>query len=185
MAIDTETTPIDGLILLKPRVFKDARGEFLETYRDEAMREAGIGKPFVQDNISVSRKGTVRGLHYQLPPHGQAKLILAVRGAILDVAVDLRKGSPTYGKHHKVLLSEENRHLFYVPVGFAHGFSVLSEEATVYYKCSGYYEPAAERGVRWNDADLGIDWGVEEPLVSEKDRVQPLFGEVEAVDLAG
>lgn len=182
--MDIEKTDIKGLILLKPRVFKDQRGEFLETFRDETMHKAGISHPFVQDNISVSQRGTVRGLHYQLPPYAQAKLIIAIKGTILDVAVDLRKGSPTYGAHQKVTLSEENRHLFYVPAGFAHGFSVLSESATVYYKCSNYYHPDAERGVRWDDKELAIDWEVSNPLISGKDQVQPLFREVAPVEIS-
>lgn len=175
-------TEIPEVLLFKPTVHRDERGFFLETYRDEHLRKRGLDISFVQDNLSKSQKGTVRGLHYQIK-QPQDKLIMVMQGAILDVAVDVRKESDTYGRYTAVELTAENKHQLYIPKGFAHGFSVLSGDALVYYKCSDYYNPQGERGLRWNDPDLDIDWKVANPIVSEKDQQQPLLKEIPNKDL--
>jgi len=148
--------------------FPDDRGYFVETFQEKRYREAGIGAGFVQDNLSFSRKGVLRGLHYQYP-HGQAKLVHVVQGEIFDVVVDIRKGSPRFGKWTGVILSDTNRRQLFVPVGFAHGFYVLSETAYVLYKCTDFYSPESEGGVLWCDPDLNISWPTEDPIVSPKD----------------
>ncbi|MEX1010551.1 MAG: dTDP-4-dehydrorhamnose 3,5-epimerase [Balneolaceae bacterium] len=178
-----QPTDIEGVSILEPSVHRDSRGYFFESFRQEDLRMRGLDIDFVQDNCSQSVRGTVRGLHYQIGTAAQAKLVLVVRGVILDVAVDLRKSSPSFGSYVQAELSEENHRLLFVPEGFAHGFSVLSEDAVVCYKCSHSYDPDLERGVRWNDPVLGIDWGVPDPLLSEKDRAQPLFKELLPEDL--
>ena len=169
-------TPIDGLLTIEPKIFADPRGMFYEVYSENRYEEHGI-PCFVQDNHSVSKKGVVRGLHYQVNP-GQNKLVRVTRGEIFDVAVDIRKQSPTYGKWWGLSLSETNNFQLYIPIGFAHGFCVLSELAEVLYKCSDYYSPENERGILWNDPDLAIDWPVKDPILSEKDAVYPLFSEL-------
>ena len=169
-------TPIDGLLTIKPKIFADPRGMFYEVYSENKYEEHGI-PCFVQDNHSVSKKGVVRGLHYQVNP-GQSKLVRVTRGEIFDVAVDIRKQSPTYGKWWGLSLSETNNFQLYIPIGFAHGFCVLSELAEVLYKCSDYYSPENERGILWNDPDLAIDWPVKDPILSEKDAMYPLFSEL-------
>ncbi|HEY2645673.1 MAG TPA: dTDP-4-dehydrorhamnose 3,5-epimerase [Candidatus Acidoferrales bacterium] len=153
---------------LQPKVFRDARGFFLETYHQQKFADLGIHDVFVQDNHSSSAKGTLRGLHFQLR-HAQAKLCRVVKGEALDVAVDVRLGSPTFGKWTSVLLSEERHNEFFVPQGFAHGFVALSDSVQFLYKCSDIYDPASEYGIIWNDPDIAIDWGIANPLVSEKD----------------
>lgn len=170
-------TPIDGLLIIEPRVFHDARGYFVETYNEQRYREAGVDAMFVQDNQSCSTYGVVRGLHFQKPPYTQAKLVSCTKGRVLDVAVDLRKESPTYGKWFSVELSEENHRQFYIPRGFAHGFSVLSEQAVFTYKCDNLYHPEAEGGLLLSDPDVAIDWQVPEDkrVISEKDTKHPLF----------
>ena len=170
-------TPIDGLLVIEPQVFKDARGYFVETYNEQRYREAGIDSVFVQDNQSCSSYGVVRGLHFQRPPYSQAKLVCCTVGRVLDVAVDLRKGSPTYGKWYSVELSEDNKRQFFIPRGFAHGFSVLSNQAIFTYKCDNLYHPEADGGILLSDPDLAIDWQVPEELriISEKDKKHPLF----------
>jgi len=178
-----EETPLNNVWLIKPRRFKDNRGEFLETFRIESFKEQGLEYEFVQDNISVSKKGTVRGLHYQLPPASQAKLVVVPAGKILDVAVDMRPNSPTFKKAFTSVLSSQNRYMLFIPTGYAHGFSVLSDEATVYYKCNNYYNKELERGVRWDDPALNIDWKVKTPILSDKDRELPLLEEMEETDL--
>ncbi len=178
-----EQTPLKNVWLIKPQVHSDNRGTFLETFRESLFREHGLEFEYVQDNVSTSLKGTIRGLHYQLPPASQAKLILVPHGRILDVAVDMRQNSPTFGQHYTTELSSENRFMILIPSGFAHGFSVLSDEATVFYKCNNYYNKELERGVRWDDPDLGIEWGVENPVISNKDKKQPLFSELDSQDL--
>lgn len=178
-----EKTSLDKVWLIKPKIFEDDRGHFLESFRKEIFKEKGVEYEFVQDNISTSTKGTVRGLHYQIFPHSQAKLVMAVYGEILDVAVDIRKNSPTFGQHFSTILNDQNRHMMLVPSGFAHGFSVLSEKATVAYKCDQYYHKDSERGVRWNDPALKIDWKTESPILSEKDKKQPLLNDVPDKDL--
>ena len=169
-------TPIDGLLTIEPKIFADPRGMFYEVYSENKYEEHGI-PCFVQDNHSVSKKGVLRGLHYQVNP-GQGKLVRVTRGEIFDVAVDIRKQSPTYGKWWGLSLSETNNFQLYIPIGFAHGFCVLSESAEVLYKCSDYYSPENERGILWNDPDLAIDWPVKDPILSEKDAVYPLFSEL-------
>lgn len=178
-----EKTSLDEVWLIKPRIFEDDRGHFLESFRKEVFKENGVEYDFVQDNISTSTKGTVRGLHYQISPHSQAKLVMAAYGEILDVAVDIRKDSPTFGKYFSAILNDKNRHMMLVPSGFAHGFSVLSDKATVAYKCDQYYHKESERGVHWNDPALEIDWKTEVPILSEKDKKQPLLKEIQQKDL--
>ena len=164
-------TEIQGVVIIEPRVFGDSRGYFFESFSEKNFKEQVADVDFVQDNQSKSCYGVVRGLHFQKPPHAQAKLVRVVKGRVLDVAVDLRKGSPTYGKHVAVELTEDNHRQFFIPRGFAHGFAVLSEEAIFQYKCDNYYAPQSEGAVAWNDPDLGIDWGVplEKAILSEKD----------------
>lgn len=176
-------TSLKDVWLIEPTLYEDDRGHFLEAFREEYFRDKGVISTFVQDNISVSKKGTIRGLHYQANPYAQAKLVMAIEGEILDVAVDLRKKSPTFGKSFKAKLSSKNRTMMLIPVGFAHGFSVLSEEATVFYKCSQYYNKESERGIMWNDRDIGIDWEVKNPIVSEKDKKNIHFMDIIPSDL--
>ncbi len=166
-------TPIDGLLIVEPKKFADPRGVFYEVYSKSRYEQYGIPS-FVQDNHSVSKNGVLRGLHYQTNP-GQGKLVRVTRGEVFDVAVDIRKQSPTYGKWWGLSLSETNNLQLYIPIGFAHGFCVLSESAEVLYKCSDYYSPGNERGILWSDPDLAIDWPVKEPILSEKDAVYPRF----------
>ena len=170
-------TGIPGLVVIKPRVFEDDRGYFFETFQQERYREAGIERTFIQDNESRSVKGVVRGLHFQLGDAAQAKLVRVIRGSVFDVAVDLRKGSPTFGKWFGVELNENNKKQLYVPRGFAHGFSVLSETAIFTYKCDNLYNREAESSINPFDKTLGIDWQVkeEDALVSEKDKNAPVF----------
>jgi len=181
--MNIESTPLQPVKLIKPTPFKDTRGEFVEVYREHLFREAGIEIEFVQDNISSSKKNAVRGLHYQLPPASQVKLVMVPHGEILDVAVDMRVHSPSFGEYFSTILSSENRQMLFVPTGFAHGFAVLSEEATVYYKCNDYYNKELERGVKWNDPKLGIQWGIENPVLSKKDQQLPMLDEIEEKDL--
>ncbi|WP_163323906.1 dTDP-4-dehydrorhamnose 3,5-epimerase [Draconibacterium mangrovi] len=170
-------TGIPGLVVIEPRVFEDDRGYFFETFQQERYREAGIERPFIQDNESRSVKGVVRGLHFQLGDAAQAKLVRVIQGSVYDVAVDLRKGSPTFGKWFGLELNENNKKQLYVPRGFAHGFSVLSETAIFTYKCDNLYNREAESSINPFDKTLGIDWQVkeEEALVSEKDKNAPVF----------
>lgn len=164
------STPIEGLLLIEPSVFRDERGYFFECFNAQRFQEAtGLEVNFVQDNESCSGANTLRGLHFQVPPADQGKLVRVTRGVALDVAVDLRKGSPTFGQHHSVLLSAANKLQFWVPPGFAHGFLTLEDDTIFSYKCSGYYNKEAERSLKWDDPDLGIDWGIDSPVVSEKD----------------
>ncbi len=176
-------TPIKDLVVIKPRVFSDARGFFFETYNEERYREAGITQQFVQDNISKSSYGVVRGLHFQKPPYSQAKLVQVIEGAVLDVAVDLRSDSATYGQWHAVELTAENHLQFLIPRGFAHGFAVLSETAIFTYKCDNLYHPESEGGIIYNDPTLNIDWGIpaDKALISEKDTKHPLFKDLEKI----
>ena len=169
-------TSIEGLVEILPRVFKDERGYFFESYRRELFEENGIHEEFVQDNQSFSTKGVLRGLHLQLDPHAQGKLVRVISGKVLDVAVDVRPGSPTFGKHETLLLTAEQNNMFYVPPGFAHGF-ITVEDAIFSYKCTNNYNKAAESGIIWNDKDLNINWGSTAALVSEKDMILPTFEE--------
>lgn len=165
-------TDIEGVLIIEPRLFNDARGYFFESYNRKNYEEAGITADFVQDNESCSTRGVMRGLHFQRPPYAQAKLVRCVKGKVLDVAVDIRKGSPTYGQHVAVELSEENHRQFFIPRGFAHGFAVLSDTAVFQYKCDNYYHPEADGGISIQDDTLGIDWQIDptEALLSEKTR---------------
>lgn len=163
-----EKTPIKDLQLLSPKVFNDTRGYFMESYNHKICFEK-LHTDFVQDNESLSQKDVLRGLHFQKPPYAQAKLVRVIRGSVLDVAVDLRKLSPTYGQHFKTILSAENKKQLFIPAGFAHGFLCLENNTIFAYKCSQYYDAASEDLIVWNDADLGIDWGIKNPLVSERD----------------
>jgi len=174
-------TPIEGLLVIEPQVFKDARGYFVETYNAQRYREAGIEARFVQDNQSCSSYGVVRGLHFQRPPYCQSKLVSCTVGRVLDVAVDLRKGSKTFGQWYSVELSEENKRQFFIPRGFAHGFSVLSEQAIFTYKCDNLYHPESEGGILLSDPNLAIDWQVPEELriLSDKDKKHPLLKDLD------
>lgn len=172
MNFEFEPQAIPEVILVKPKIFNDARGFFLESYKKEVFKTNGITVDFMQENRSRSSKGTLRGLHYQLAPHAQAKLFSVNRGEVIDVAVDIRKGSPTYGQWVSAILSDENQHQLYVPEGFAHGFYVRSEIADVSYKVNSPYMPSADSGIRWNDPTIGLDWQIEAgdtPLLSDKD----------------
>ena len=170
-------TDIEGLAVIEPSVFSDARGYFFEAFNQKVFNAEVAPVEFVQDNESKSSYGVVRGLHFQRPPYAQAKLVRVVKGRVLDVAVDLREGSPTYGKHFSVELSDENHRMLFIPRGFAHGFSVLSEEVVFQYKCDNYYHPESEGAIAWNDPDLCIDWGIPEDKVvlSAKDAKNPLL----------
>ncbi len=168
-------TDIEGIILLEPRAFGDDRGYFLESFQKERYAAVGIQADFVQDNLSRSAKNTIRGLHFQIGEKAQGKLVQVVYGEALDVAVDIRKGSPTYGKYVAEILSSENHRQLWIPPGFAHGFSVLSDTVVFHYKCTEYYSKPHERNLLYNDPAIGIDWKVADPLVSEKDMVGPSF----------
>ncbi len=170
-------TEIDGVVIIEPRIFKDARGYFFESFSQKEFDEKVGHVEFVQDNESMSSYGVMRGLHFQRPPFAQAKLVRCVRGKVLDVAVDIRKGSPTYGKHVAVELTEDNHRQFFIPKGFAHGFAVLSETAVFQYKCDEFYHPEADGGISILDGSLGIDWRIptERAILSEKDTKHPLL----------
>jgi len=167
--MELSETPIKGLLILKPQIFKDDRGCFFESYNENTFRMLGIMEAFVQDNQSVSQKGVIRGLHFQKPPFAQAKLVRVIKGAALDVAVDIRKGSPTYGQHFSVLLTGENNFQFFLPVGFAHGFAALEDDTIFSYKCSNFYDKNSEGSIIYNDSILNIDWQTENPIVNDKD----------------
>ncbi len=169
---------IEEVILVEPKVFGDARGFFMETYKKSDFFANGITVEFNQDNHSKSTKGVLRGLHFQKSPHGQAKLVRCSKGRIYDVAVDIRKDSPTFGKYVKVELSEENKKMLFIPEGFAHGFVALTDEVELLYKASGEYCPDADCGILWNDKDINIDWGIDfAPILSEKDSAQKTLAE--------
>jgi dTDP-4-dehydrorhamnose 3,5-epimerase len=170
-------TKLDGVVLVEPQVHGDERGFFVETYRRDAWGELGVDIDFVQHNHSRSGKGILRGLHFQTEP-GQAKLVRCSRGAIFDVAVDLRRDSPTYGKWEGYVLDDEKHHQLFVPAGFGHGFAVLSEEADVSYLLSSVYDPATESGIAWDDPDVGVEWPVTDPRLSERDKQAPRLAEV-------
>ena len=178
--INITETNIKGLVIIEPSVFGDERGYFMETYNEEEFHQAGLTMRFVQDNESKSSKGVLRGLHFQRK-FCQGKLVRATRGAVYDVGVDLREGSPTYGQWAGVVLTEENKKMFYVPEGFAHGFLVLSDEAVFNYKCTNLYAPEYDGGIRWNDPEIGIEWpldGIDKLLLSEKDTKLPFLSEI-------
>jgi dTDP-4-dehydrorhamnose 3,5-epimerase len=171
-------TSIEGVYIIEPTVFGDDRGYFMETYHEEEFKEAGLNLNFVQDNQSKSKKGVLRGLHFQYTKP-QGKLVRVLKGVVFDVAVDLRRNSPTYGKWESIILSEENKKQFYIPEGFAHGFLVLSEDAEFTYKCTDFYDPEDEGGILWNDSSIAIDWPVDniEIILSEKDKKWKTFEE--------
>jgi dTDP-4-dehydrorhamnose 3,5-epimerase len=173
--MDIKSTPIEGLLIIEPQVFTDPRGYFYESYNKEKFVAAGINIEFVQDNQSLSQKGIVRGLHFQAPPFDQGKLVRVIQGAVLDVAVDIRKNSPTYGQNFSIELSAQNRTMFYIPPGFAHGFETLDDNTIFLYKCTDVYNKQSEGGLLWNDPELGIKWQSSNPLISEKDKILPLF----------
>ena len=175
-------TAIEGVVIIEPKIFKDARGYFFESFSKREFDEKVAKVDFVQDNESCSSYGVMRGLHFQRPPFAQAKLVRCVRGQVLDVAVDIRKGSPTYGKHVSCLLTEDNHRQFFIPRGFAHGFAVLSDTAVFQYKCDNYYHPEADGGISIVDPSLGIDWGIalEEAVLSDKDKNHPLLKDFES-----
>ncbi len=168
-------TKIPDLLIVKPAVFEDKRGYFFESYNKEKFLGQGVDQNFVQDNESKSMKGVLRGLHFQAPPFAQGKLVRVMKGAVLDVAVDIRKNSPTYGQWASIELTESNKMMYWVPPGFAHGFVTLEDNTVFFYKCTNMYNKASEGSIRWNDPDLNIDWGVADPILSEKDQVSPLF----------
>lgn len=167
--MEVKTTPLEGLLIIEPRVYSDERGWFMETYNELEHAAAGITEHFVQDNLSRSSKHTLRGLHFQNTPYAQGKLVRVISGSVLDVAVDIRTKSPTYGQHFSILLTGENKLSFWIPAGFAHGFVSLEDNTLFSYKCTNYYNKNSEDTLLWNDPTLGIDWGVDNPLISEKD----------------
>ena len=168
-------TEIPDVKIVEPQVFGDSRGWFVEQYNAGRYKAAGIDADFVQDNESKSMKGVLRGLHFQKPPFAQGKLVRVVKGAVMDVAVDLRKGSSTYGQWESVVLTEDNKFMYWIPEGFAHGFVCLEDHSVFTYKCTNVYNKASEGSIRWNDPDLGINWDIENPILSEKDKVSPMF----------
>lgn len=171
-------TEFEGLLIIQPKVFEDNRGYFFESYNSSVFTSNGISTSFLQDNQSKSDKNVLRGLHFQHPPFAQAKLIQVIKGAVLDVVVDLRKNSKTFGKHFKIKLSEENKTMLYVPIGFAHGFLTLCNDTVFSYKCSNVYQKDYEDALLWNDKTLNIDWGIENPILSDKDRVAKTFEKI-------
>ena len=166
------TCDLQGLLIIEPDVFGDNRGYFMESWNRQRYREAGLDFDFVQDNFSLSRRGTLRGLHFQ-NPFAQGKLVSVLQGEVFDVGVDIRRGSPTFGRWFGMTLSAENKRQFFLPPGFAHGFLVLSEMALFHYKCTDYYSPKAEQGFRWDDPEVGIKWPVENPILSQRDAAAP------------
>ncbi|PIQ27445.1 MAG: dTDP-4-dehydrorhamnose 3,5-epimerase [Bacteroidetes bacterium CG18_big_fil_WC_8_21_14_2_50_41_14] len=168
-------TNIPDLYIVKPTVFEDHRGYFFESYNKEVFLRHGIDQNFVQDNESKSQKNVLRGLHFQKPPFAQGKLVRVIRGSVLDVAVDIRKSSPTYGKWASIELTQENKWMYWVPPGFAHGFITLEDNTTFFYKCTNMYNKESEGSILWNDPDLNIDWKISQPILSEKDIIAPLF----------
>lgn len=174
-------TEIQDLLIIKPQVFEDDRGYFFESYNHDKFAAHGVDVQFVQDNESRSMKNVLRGLHFQKPPFAQGKLVRVMRGSVLDVAVDLRKSSPTYGKWASIVLSDKNKWMYWIPAGFAHGFLTLEDNTVFFYKCTNVYNKPSEGSIRWNDPDLNIDWGKDIiPVLSDKDKVSPLFRDFES-----
>ncbi len=167
------TNQINGILIIEPQIFKDSRGYFFESYNEEKFNKAGIEAKFVQDNQSLSQKGAIRGMHFQAPPYEQGKLVRVAQGAVMDVVVDIRKNSPTYGKSFNIILSAENQLMFWIPPGFAHGFETLIDNTLFLYKCTNGYNKASEGGLFWNDPTLEIKWQTAEPIVSDKDQILP------------
>jgi dTDP-4-dehydrorhamnose 3,5-epimerase len=174
-------TAIEGVVRVRPTVFEDARGSFREQYRKDLFEQNNLCPQFVQDNISISMRGVLRGLHYQIV-NPQIKLVTVLRGSVVDVAVDLRRGSPTFGKHVSVLLSDRNREMLYIPEGFAHGFQAMEDDTVFHYKCSDYYNKEGERSLIWNDPQIGIKWPIFEPLLSAKDLENPTLERIPEQD---
>ena len=168
-------TPIEGLLVIRPKIFGDDRGYFFESWSHQAYKDIGLDLNFIQDNQSLSQKGVLRGLHFQRPPFAQGKLVRVVKGSVIDVAVDIRKKSATYGQHFSIKLSGENKKVFWIPEGFAHGFIALEDDTIFNYKCTGVYNKSSEGALIWNDSDLNIDWRVDIPLVSDKDKLAISF----------
>ena len=173
-----EETPIEGLLIIQLDVYYDDRGYFIETYNKEKFKELGINFDFLQDNQSQSSEGVIRGLHFQNPPYAQGKLVSVIAGAVIDIAVDLRKKSKTYGSYFALELSEQNKTIFWIPPGFAHGFVSLQDNTIFSYKCTQVYNKHSEASIRWDDPDLAIDWEIQNPIISEKDRNAPFFKEL-------
>ncbi len=172
-----EKTPIDGLLIITPTVFGDERGHFFESFRKDSLNTYGVTEDFVQDNQSLSGKGILRGLHFQKNPHAQGKLVRVLQGAVLDVAVDIRPNSLTYGQHFSLVLSDINKTMFYIPPGFAHGFLTLEDNTIFAYKCTNYYHKESEGCVLWNSPLLEINWGIDSPILSEKDKIATDFAD--------
>jgi len=168
--MNIQQTPIKNLVIIKPDIFKDERGYFFESYNLNKFSSNQLNIQFVQDNESLSQKGVLRGLHFQNPPYAQAKLVRAINGSILDVVVDLRKSSETYGQYFSINLNEKNKYMLFIPEGFAHGFVTLEDQTLFSYKCSSFYNKEAENSIIWNDPDLNIDWQIEQPILSDKDK---------------
>lgn len=173
--MEFEKTTIEDLLIIKPRVFSDERGYFYESYNKAVFKKNGLDLNFIQDNQSLSQKGVLRGLHFQTPPFEQGKLVRVIQGSVLDVAVDIRTNSPTYGKYESVILSAENKTQFWIPPGFAHGFLTLEDDTIFCYKCTGPYSKESEGAILWNDPQLNIEWSMDTPLVSAKDKAAELF----------
>jgi dTDP-4-dehydrorhamnose 3,5-epimerase len=172
---------ISGLLLVEPRLFPDERGFFLESYKESEFKRGGIPYRFVQDNHSQSKKNVLRGLHFQRQPRAQGKLVRVIQGNVWDVMVDLRKNSPTYKRWLGIEVSEENNRMLFIPPGFAHGFVALSEEAHLLYKCTEEYDPVLDAGIRWNDPEIGVEWPVQDPIISDKDKSLPFLRELESI----
>lgn len=170
-------TPLEGLLIIKPDVFEDDRGYFFESFNQDKFLRAGLDLKFLQDNESKSKKGVLRGLHFQAPPYAQGKLVRVMRGSVLDVAVDIRKDSPTYGKWESIVLSGQNKWMYWIPPGFAHGFATLEDDTIFFYKCTNVYNKDSEGSILWNDPALDIKWGIADPVISDKDKVSPFFNE--------
>ncbi|MGQ0829022.1 MAG: dTDP-4-dehydrorhamnose 3,5-epimerase [Bacteroidota bacterium] len=175
------TTHIPDVLIIKPKVFEDPRGYFYESYNALLFQQHGVDVNFVQDNQSLSQKGVLRGLHFQNPPYAQGKLVRVIKGAVLDVVVDIRKKSPTYGQHFDIELNEKNKVQLWIPAGFAHGFATLEDETIFSYKCTNYYNKPSEDCILWNDPDIGINWRIETPLLSEKDKLGKPFKKFESL----
>ncbi len=175
-----QPTPFEGLYVIEPRIFQDARGYFFESWNKKTFAGLDIPAEYVQDNQSGSVANVIRGLHFQVPPHAQGKLVRVLKGAVLDVVVDLRRNQPTYGKHFKIMLEAGQHKMVFIPEGFAHGFRTLQDDTVFFYKCTSGYHKAAERTIRWDDPELQINWETDDPLLSEKDRTAPLFSDFDS-----
>lgn len=171
-------TDFEGLFIVQPKCFEDARGYFFESYNENEFKKSGLNLNFVQDNQSLSQKGVLRGMHFQNPPHAQGKLVRVIKGAVLDVVIDIRKKSTTFGKSFAIELNEQNKTMLYIPEGFAHGFLTLEDNTIFFYKCTNFYNKASEDCILWNDPALNINWGISNPLVSEKDSLAKPLSEI-------